>query len=507
MKRYFSFSCFFIIISSTFIYGQDNKLIYSKQVSNVAKKTSKILQRSEAFVSVDFVEIDLEKIAKYEQFTLQFEEENIPINKERIDIRGVNNFCFIGKDNKGNQIVMSVLNDDIQGVIETLESVFAIETIGKNDYAIVKIDQSKLREGCGDIEEIGHLNLEEENSYDWDAENDNTTNSPIVKPTVTYSCKIRVIVLYTPNAQASVSNIKNTVLTAFELTNASFINSNINYEIELAYTGLTNYTETGNTASDFSTSLSRFRTNGDGYMDEVHVLRNRYSADVCILLVGNLAYCGLSYVYASESSAFCAVSAGSTCATTNYSFGHEIGHLLGCRHDTYVDNTNTPFAYGHGYTYVNGTNSWRTMMAYSDYCTECGVSCKRISYWANPNVNYNGISTGTVSTNNTARVWNEQSNNIMTFRQPENNITFTSSDISNTQYADVIAKQNITTSGTVTINSGNTLNMRAGNSIAIESGFSIELGAEFSAINEDIHDCGTSSSPAPKIMIQNVPEK
>ena len=59
----------------------------------------------------------------------------------------------------------------------------------------------------------------------------------------------------------------------------------------------------------------------------------------------------------------------------------------------------------------------------------------------------------------------------------------------NTHYADVIAKQNITTSGTVDTNSGNTLKMRAGNSINLQPGFSVQVGAEFSAEIEDIDDC------------------
>ncbi len=77
----------------------------------------------------------------------------------------------------------------------------------------------------------------------------------------------------------------------------------------------------------------------------------------------------------------------------------------------------------------------------------------------------------------------------------------------NTQYADVIAKQDITTSGTVNVNSGNTLNMKAGNSITLQPGFSVELGAEFSATVENIYDCGANSASAPKIMVQNVPEE
>jgi len=454
----------------------------------------------------------LQKVLDTEQFVLQFGEKNIPINKVRLNARGINNFSFVGKDNKGSQIVMSVLDDDIQGVIETLDGVFSIETLGKNDYAVIKIDQSKLREGCcGDIQEdINHSDIKNDNNHDLKNEDDNLSISPIFRSSTTYDCKIRVLVLYTPNAQSSVSNIKNNVLTAVDLTNESFINSNINYQIELAYVGLTNYTETGNTTSDYSTSLSRFRTNGDGYMDEVHALRNKYSADVCVLFVGNSAYCGLAYVYPTESSAFCVVTATNSCIA-NYSFAHEIGHTLGCQHDPYVITASSyvPFAYGHGYTYVGSSsaNSWRTIMAYKDYCDACGVSCQRLGYWSNPNVFHNGFPMGTTSAHNNARVWNEQSNRVMVFRQPNNNVTVTSSDIPNTQYADIIAKQNITTSGTVNVNSGNALNMRAGNSITLELGFSVELGAEFSAAIENIYDCGSSSSPAPKIMVQNVPEE
>ena len=485
--KYLFFTFYFLIITSTFIHGQDNKLIYSKQIADAAKKSSEILQKSEAFVSVDFVEIDLEKIPKYEQFTLQFEEQNLSVSKERITIRGVNNFSFVGKNNNNCQILMSVLGDDIQGVIETPASVFSIETIGKNDYAIIKIDQSKLREGCSNMEEIGRSNPAEENSHNLGIESDTADNFQTLKSAITYDCKIRVIVLYTLNAQSSVSGIKNNILTAIDKTNESFVNSNINYRIELAYAGLTNYTETGTTDVDYATSLSRFQIDGDGYMDEVHTLRNRYSADVCVLLVGNSAYCGLAYLYVPENFAFCAVTAGS-CATSNFSFGHEIGHLLGCRHDTYVDSDTTPYAYGHGY--VNPSNTWRTIMAYPNACG----SCPRLQYWSNPNVIYGGVPMGTTATNNTTRVWNEQSNQIMTFRQPENNITFTSSDMPNTQYADLIAKQDITTNGVVTINNGNTINMRAGGSITLDPGFSVELGAEFSATNEDIHDCGINSS-------------
>jgi hypothetical protein len=90
----------FIIICSTFVYGQDNRLIYSKQVSNQAKKTNEILGKSDAFISVDFVEIDLKTILYHEQLILQFGENNILVKKERLEARSTNSFCFVGSDDK-----------------------------------------------------------------------------------------------------------------------------------------------------------------------------------------------------------------------------------------------------------------------------------------------------------------------------------------------------------------------------------------------------------------------
>ena len=467
------------VVCSAFLYGQENILICSKQVSNSVDRLNEILQKNEAYISVDFVDINLDKILEYEEFSLQIGERVIPIRKERIDVRGINNYVFVGSNNERCRVLISVLDDDIQGVLETDEDVFTIKTVGKQQYALVTVDNSLVREACDNLQvENDHSSFDDVNSPNPDSgieSNDDIISSPILKTAAAYDCKIRVLVLYTPYAQSMESNIKNTILTAIALTNQSFVNSLINYRIELAYAGQTNYTE-----SDIISDLLRFRNNGDGYMDEVHTLRNKYSADVCILL----NYINNQYstsiipgIGVSEANAFCVVR--SDYATTSYTFGHLIGHLLGCRHDPSADPNATPFAYGHGY--VHTSNTWGTIMA--------SGSCPRLQYWSNPNITYDGVPMGSVVAQNNARVWNEHSNAVMAFRQPYDNVTITSSDMPNTQYADVIAKQNITTSGTVNVNSGNTLKMRAGNSINLQPGFSVQAGAEFSAEIENIDDC------------------
>lgn len=191
----------------------------------------------------------------------------------------------------------------------------------------------------------------------------------------------------------------------------------------------------------------------------------------------------VSRINAVADNSFCTVE--TSCAVSNHSFAHEIGHLLGCRHDTYVDNNSNPFAYGHGYVYSPG--SWRTIMAYPHACP----ACVRRQFWSNPNITLGGVPMGTVSTNNNVRVWNEQSNKIIGFKHPENNVVVSENDIlSCTGYADVVAKQTIGTNGNVNITSGKSVSMRAGNSITLNPGFTAVAGSVFTARIEDISDCG-----------------
>lgn len=455
-----------------YAYSQEHKIIYPMPQSQKARSLS-LPSKISNYLSLEFVNIDVSDISQYEQFVVEYNGKQISMRKDVLKTYGTDDFYFRGHGDGNITLSLSVMGNDVLGSIEDEDGTFSIETVGNNAYAIIKYDPSKMKEGCEDLPE----------NQDTTSSNINRVRAllPQVNNTNGNNCKIRVLVLYTPQAAAEVGNIRNTVRTAVEYTNESFSNSNIHYEIELVYLGQTDYTEIY-----YVVDLSRFVSKTDGYMDEVHTLRDKYSADICILLFYDetLDLCGRAgAISASSDNAFSIVNVYNNCATDKYSFGHEIGHLLGCRHDPAKDSDKTPFAYGHGY--VSPDKKWRTIMAYPGACNYC----QRLKYWSNPDVLYNGVPMGTTSTHNNARVWNERSNTVMGFRQPANTISVSQSDTEKAGYMNVVAKQKVVFDGS-TIKNGASMDVKAGEEVELKNGVEVEQGAEFSISIGNVSDCG-----------------
>jgi hypothetical protein len=190
---------------------------------------------------------------------------------------------------------------------------------------------------------------------------------------------------------------------AIEQANESFRNSGLgNISLRLVHAQAVDYDEEG--AEQF-TDLYRM-VDGETSFKDVRRLRNEKHADLVGLIVDDPNGCGLSTRVAADSEeAYFVVH--HSCAAITISIAHEIGHILGARHDRLIDPDNAPFAYGHGYV----TAKWRTMMSYQQGCN----GCLRIPYWSNPRVKYKGEPTGTLTDDN-ARVILEQAERVSNFR-------------------------------------------------------------------------------------------
>jgi hypothetical protein len=196
---------------------------------------------------------------------------------------------------------------------------------------------------------------------------------------------IDLMVVYTPNARTGAGGttaIENTITMAVDWTNTTYANSGVLHQLNLVHMAEVTYTDSGS----LSTDRNRLQNPSDGFMDEVHGWRNTNLADVVTLIVEDPG-CGIAYIMNPVSPTFESFAFNVTkrsCAVSNYSFGHEIGHIMSARHDWFVDPTNNgPFTFNHGY--VHPGDQWRTVMAYSN---DCG-GCTRLGYWSNPGVLYN----------------------------------------------------------------------------------------------------------------------
>lgn len=281
------------------------------------------------------------------------------------------------QEEESNSVILTVRDNIMFGSISTWGESYQIRYLGNGIHEIRQTDHGKYPEY---LEPIPVYNEE-------------TAGDILVGDTGAW---IEIMVVYTGAARAAVGGtaaMETLIDNAVAETNVGYTNSGVNPRIILVHTAEVVYSEAG---FDWVATIERLRLPGDGYMDNVHSLRDTYKADLVVMLVNDNAYCGVGYLMASvspsfESWAFSLVHWA--CATGYYSFAHEMGHNQAARHDRYVDNTDfSPDTCNHGYVYL--PDQWLTIMSYNDQCYDNGFYCTRLNYWSNPNVLYGGVPMG-----------------------------------------------------------------------------------------------------------------
>lgn len=244
-----------------------------------------------------------------------------------------------------------------------------------------------------------------------------------------------VMIVYTPAARtwadASGGGLSNVIAQAMAKGQLALDNSETFLTLRLVHSAETAYTETG---TNSGTDLSRLRGASDGYMDEIHTLRDQYRADLVALFVVCSDVGGVGYLLESTTGdpayAFCLNRVQQ--AASSFTVIHEMGHNMGCHHAKAQNTQPGPglFTYSAGWRWTGSNSShYCSIMTYEagTYFAD-GISHTRVAYFSSPALRHLGALTGDAADADNARTLRESKGLIAMYRSmPPTNDNFADS--------------------------------------------------------------------------------
>ncbi len=279
-------------------------------------------------------------------------------------------------------VTLVVNGDIVAGAVRTPAKTYLIRPVGVGVQVVQEVEPAKL-----DADDILVMPAsvapsgQQRESADSADEDDGS--------------EIDVLVFYTRDAREALGGTRRTqaqIDLAVAETNAAYEAGGAVQRVRLVGAVETDYQE-----SDSGQDLNRFEADGDGHMDDVHAIRDAYSADLVHLVVeccGGLANLepydearGFALSSLAEFNGFWLPARG---------FAHEPGHNMGLRHDRYeTPRSNFPFPYSAGYVnqaaFEEGAPEdacWTTIMAYSTQCRDAGLEAVPLMRFSNPEQRY-----------------------------------------------------------------------------------------------------------------------
>lgn len=289
-----------------------------------------------------------------------------------------------------SNVTLAVDGAAMAGMVEMPgKAIFSISYHGEGQQIIAEIDRSQFPAPRA----IHYKTLD--------------TSSRAVAPRA--SSVIDVMVVYTAAALAGaggLSGINSVIDLAVADANTVFTNSQINASLNLVYRGQIAYTETGKS----ETELVRLQEKNDGFMDDVHTLRDQFGADVVCLLTDSLSdACGIAFVMTNPGPGFedAAFSVVDRTCVKNHTYIHELGHNLGCAHDKANSGGPGAFPYSFGTHFIADGTRYGTVMSYPG---------EKVPYFSNPNLSFRGVPMGVADQTDNSRTINNTASILAAFR-------------------------------------------------------------------------------------------
>ncbi len=303
-------------------------------------------------------------------------------------------------------------------------------------------------------------------------------------------CHVNILVAYSQDAADSLgsdSKITGAIVDAVNSMNTIYVYSNVQQQSVLVRTVLLPEDETYCFAND----LNAFQSSS--YIDS---LRERYHADVAVIVLANDEFCGLPYLdntLATSETAYCAVNF--YCMLNNFAFSHQVAHLYGCAHayNSRAGNSGSVYSYGHGFDWVfNECAFFSTILGVDDddFCRgdtdgpedSLPDPCNIIPYFSSPDLTYYGVALGLPGVNDNVRVLNQNAALIGSFQSvPENQFQLRDT-VDRSNIALATAEKTLSTGNTYVITDSANVLFQCADKITLNPGFKASEGVRFETV-------------------------
>ncbi|WP_448563381.1 M12 family metallo-peptidase [Thalassotalea ganghwensis] len=364
-------TAFLPLTVNAFIQDDDFGSQVIKSQAAYMAKNNQFLQLNPNISEIEYRTFDIKKI-KLNKAKIKFKlptGEQLEFTKTQLASTKNSGVLWQGVSQSGSELTFTLNNESLHGVILHQGDIYNITKISDKHYAVYKTNQEALPAQ----EEPDYIGEPDPSVESLDFSGAQTTTETTPSSANSGHAQIKMLAVYGPEVRDMMggdSNLKSRLDIMVNQITTAFKNNGVDSQVsvELVSASFIDYQE----GSGHSSIISDIKG-----MTEVDNLRDYYQADVVAIMVANSQYCGMANRIAAEKdSSYFTIYA----SCLKYTFPHELGHLLGMRHNPEQDSRGT---FSHGY--LDKVNKFRTIMSYND-----NGCCDRIPYFSTPEQYHEG---------------------------------------------------------------------------------------------------------------------
>ncbi|MBF0314537.1 MAG: hypothetical protein HQK52_14050 [Oligoflexia bacterium] len=336
---------------------------------------------------------------------------NIIARKERVVRRGERDLTWIGSIDGDDlsMVILTMHEGNIAAQIDTTKTSYTIRPMGRGVHIVKEYKNSHHEDLKSDKDDFIVPDSNSDNQHVAKIASaiknkgllNTFTKQPSTSPSELEGNFIDVMIVVSDEVSSASADIAAEINTDIEYSNQALAKSCVQTRYRLVFAGTVSYTEYGYMDYDLycitypDIAYCGNQTNLNA-ATAIQSARDTYAADIVQFWVEtNMDYCGIGWappLNVMDSTYGYSVKLRLCGSATS---AHEIGHNLTLQHDRYQSRAsmyNTSL--GGNYGFVVTALKVRDIMSYNTECSDSGLTCSRIGYFANPRVVYQGIPFG-----------------------------------------------------------------------------------------------------------------